>query len=66
MSKTALIIVDVQNDFLPKGEHRPHGSMAVPDGDQVIPVISQLLDEEAGWDWDLIIATQVGHSAHPY
>jgi len=30
MSKTALIVVDVQNDFL------PGGSLAVPDGDQVI------------------------------
>lgn len=35
MSKTALIIVDVQNDFL------PGGALAVPDGDQVIePLLS--------------------------
>lgn len=57
MSKTALIIVDVQNDFLPEGPDRPRGSLAVPDGDQVVPIISQLLGDE--WEWDLIIATQV-------
>jgi hypothetical protein len=32
----ALIIVDVQNDFL------PGGALAVPQGDQVIPVINDL------------------------
>ena len=31
----ALIVVDVQNDFC------PGGSLAVPDGDQVVPVINQ-------------------------
>lgn len=31
-----LLIIDVQNDFL------PGGALAVPDGDQVIPVVNQL------------------------
>lgn len=35
--KKALIIVDIQNDFL------PNGPMAVPDGDSVIPVIHEIL-----------------------
>lgn len=33
----ALIVVDVQNDFL------PGGSLAVPDGDEVVPVINSLV-----------------------
>jgi nicotinamidase/pyrazinamidase len=33
--KTALIIVDVQNDFC------PGGALAVPDGDQVVPVLNR-------------------------
>ncbi|MFX8331620.1 hypothetical protein ABTL50_19590, partial [Acinetobacter baumannii] len=32
----ALVVVDVQNSFL------PGGSLAVPDGDAVIPVINRL------------------------
>ena len=34
----ALFVVDVQNDFL------PGGSLAVPDGDQVVPVVNRLID----------------------
>lgn len=34
----ALILVDVQNDFL------PGGSLAVPDGDQVIPVLNKCIN----------------------
>ena len=34
----ALIIVDVQNDFI------PGGALAVPEGDQVIPVINEIMD----------------------
>jgi len=37
MSRDALIIVDVQNDFL------PGGSLAVPDGDAVIAVLNRLI-----------------------
>lgn len=48
--KKALIVVDVQNDFLPLG------NLAVPTGDEVIPVINSLLPK-----FDLIIATQDAH-----
>jgi nicotinamidase/pyrazinamidase len=34
----ALIVVDVQNDFL------PGGSLAVPDGDEVIPVLNRAVE----------------------
>lgn len=46
----ALIIVDVQNDFL------EGGSLSVPNGNKVIPVINQLQS-----DFELIIATQDWH-----
>jgi nicotinamidase/pyrazinamidase len=46
----ALIIVDVQNDFL------PGGALAVPDGDLVIPVINRLQP-----DFEVIVATQDWH-----
>jgi nicotinamidase/pyrazinamidase len=49
----ALIIVDVQNDFL------PGGALAVPEGDQVIPVINQLSKE-----FDLVFTTQDWHPAN--
>ncbi len=46
----ALIIVDVQNDFL------PGGALEVPDGDKVIPVLNRLQAQ-----FDLVIATQDWH-----
>lgn len=49
----ALIIVDVQNDFL------PGGSLAVADGDKIISVINQLQNE-----YDLVVATQDWHPAN--
>ena len=63
--KKALIIVDVQADFL------PGGSLAVGEGDQVIPYIVELMDGEQSYE--LIVATQDWHppghgsfaSAHP-
>ncbi len=48
----ALIIVDVQNDFL------PGGALAVPGGDAVIPVINNLQQQ-----FDLVVATQDWHPA---
>ncbi|KTD55964.1 nicotinamidase/pyrazinamidase [Legionella sainthelensi] len=45
-----LIIIDVQNDFM------PGGSLAVLDGDAIIPSINQLLPK-----FDLIVATQDWH-----
>jgi len=46
----ALIIVDVQYDFL------PGGSLAVTDGDQIIPVINELQEK-----FEFIVATQDWH-----
>ncbi|TVR70262.1 MAG: bifunctional nicotinamidase/pyrazinamidase [Spirochaetaceae bacterium] len=48
----ALIPVDVQNDFL------PGGSLAVPEGDQVVPIINGLMPA-----FDLVVATQDWHPA---
>lgn len=53
MSKTALLIVDVQNDFLP-----PDGALPAPKGAEIVPVIQRLLDP-AEFDWDLVVASQV-------
>jgi len=48
--KDALIIVDVQNDFL------PGGALAVPEGDKIIPLINAIQDK-----FDFIVATQDYH-----
>ena len=48
----ALIIVDVQNDFL------PGGALAVKDGDSIIPVINSLQQK-----FELVVATQDWHPA---
>ena len=49
----ALLVVDIQNDFL------SGGALAVPDGDQVIPIANRLLDCFA-----LVLATQDWHPAN--
>ena len=49
----ALLVVDIQNDFL------PGGALAVPEGDQVIPVINRLVDRFA-----LVLATQDWHPSN--
>lgn len=46
----ALVIIDVQNDFM------PGGSLEVPFGDMIIPVINQLQNY-----FDLVVATQDWH-----
>ena len=46
----ALLVVDVQNDFC------PGGSLAVPGGDKVVPVINSLMDE-----FDLVVASKDWH-----
>lgn len=48
--KKALIIIDVQNDFI------PGGSLAVEEGNQIIPEINRLI-----LDFELVIATQDWH-----
>ena len=49
----ALLLVDIQNDFL------PGGAMAVPDSDKILPVINRLLPA-----FPLIVATQDWHPAN--
>ncbi|MDQ3292082.1 MAG: bifunctional nicotinamidase/pyrazinamidase [Bacteroidota bacterium] len=48
----ALLLIDIQNDFL------PGGALAVPGGDQIIPVVNQLQSH-----FDLVVATQDWHPA---
>lgn len=48
----ALILVDIQNDFL------PGGALAVPDGDAVIPVANRIQAR-----FDLVVATEDWHPA---
>ncbi len=48
----ALILVDIQNDFL------PGGALAVPDGDAIIPLVNRLLPR-----FPLVVATQDWHPA---
>lgn len=48
----ALLIVDVQNDFC------PGGALAVPGGDQVVPVINSLIGS-----FDIVLQTQDWHPA---
>lgn len=45
-----LLVIDVQNDFM------PGGSLPVPDGDTIVPVINSIQDK-----FDLIVATQDWH-----
>ena len=48
----ALILVDIQNDFV------PGGALAVPEGDQIVPLVNRLQQY-----FDLIVATQDWHPA---
>ena len=48
----ALLLIDIQRDFL------PGGALAVADGDAVVPVANALLD-----DYELVVATQDWHPA---
>ncbi len=48
----ALLIIDVQNDFL------PGGSLAVSEGNEIIPVINHLMPQ-----FDLVVASQDWHPA---
>ena len=49
----ALILVDIQTDFL------PGGALAVPDGDKIIPVVNALQAK-----FPLVVATQDWHPAN--
>jgi nicotinamidase/pyrazinamidase len=48
----ALILVDIQNDFV------PGGVLAVPEGDRIVPIVNRLQDR-----FELIVATQDWHPA---
>lgn len=48
---TALLLIDIQNDFL------PGGALAVPNGDQVLPPIHNLLQ----LPFDLVVASKDDH-----
>jgi nicotinamidase/pyrazinamidase len=50
LMKTALILVDIQNDFL------PGGALAISNADEVIPVANRLIPE-----YDIVVATQDWH-----
>ena len=45
-----LVIIDMQNDFM------PNGALPVPEGDKIVPLINKLQDK-----FDLVIATQDWH-----
>lgn len=49
----ALVIVDVQNDFI------PGGALPVAHGQEIVPVINQILP-----DFDLVVATQDWHPSN--
>ena len=55
-TRTALILVDIQNDFC------PGGSLAVREGDQIVPIVNELQKH-----FDLVIATKdwhpIGHAS---
>src|SRR4029077_10844757 len=53
ITMNCLILVDIQNDFLPAG------ALAVPDGDKVIPVANRLMPF-----FPIIVATQDWHPAN--
>jgi nicotinamidase/pyrazinamidase len=63
-SSTALLVVDLQYDFL------PGGALAVPDGDQIVEPIADLVESGR---FDVVVATQDWHppnhisfaSSHP-
>ena len=50
MSMDALVLVDIQNDFV------PGGALAVPEGDQIVPLVNHLQQ-----CFELIVATQDWH-----
>jgi nicotinamidase/pyrazinamidase len=48
----ALLLIDIQNDFL------PGGALAVPDGDAIIPLVNTIMPQ-----FEMIVATQDWHPA---
>lgn len=54
MPAAALLLVDVQNDFLP-----PDGALAVLDGRDILPTVHTLLDDDERWQ--AVFASQDYH-----
>ena len=52
MSVSALIVIDVQNDFC------PGGALAVPKGDQIVPLVNRLIEA-----FEHVVLTQDWHPA---
>lgn len=48
----ALLLIDIQKDFL------PGGALAVPEGDQIVPLVNQLQER-----FEIVLATQDWHPA---
>ena len=53
MTRACLLLIDLQNDFL------PGGALAVPGGDQVISVANEMIR-----DFDIVIASQDWHPSN--
>ncbi len=53
MKMQTLLLVDLQNDFLPKG------ALAVKDGDRIIPLVNEMIH----YPFDLIVTTKDWHPA---
>jgi nicotinamidase/pyrazinamidase len=53
LSMKALLLIDIQNDFL------PGGALAVPEGDRIVPIVNELLPS-----FDMVVATQDWHPAN--
>src|SRR5262245_50534268 len=52
---TALLLVDIQNDFLPKG------ALGVHEGDKILPVVNSLLKKKK--HFNVVLATKDWHPA---
>lgn len=50
MKKNVLLVIDIQNDFC------PGGSLAVPEGDKIIPIVNKIMDK-----FYKVVATQDWH-----
>lgn len=56
MSKSAILLVDIQYDFI-------SGSLAVPEADQTLGSTYTLLDN---YSWDLVLASQASQIRSPF
>ena len=56
-TKSALILVDLQNDFM------PGGALAVAKGDELVAIANVLMENKGTEKFDIIVATQDWHPA---